>query len=259
MRIFERLYCQFLLLKCAFVIAWNSIIALIQLKKVKLKRALVNHYNHSTAVKILNIFKVKYHVHFEKPFIFQRNEHYIFMSNHQSLIDIPLIGASIKGPIRLIAKQEIFKIPFLGAVMQASEYIFIDRDHPQQDVFYQAKEKIKSGIWLWIFPEGTRSQTGELLPFKSGGFRLAREMGAMIIPVGIVGTKNVLPKKSFKLKLNQHVQLCIGQPIDTKEYSTIAMQKDLVCRVQQAITQLIRNNDLSRLSNMRKRYEYSSS
>lgn len=226
-------------MQCVFIIGWNSIIALIQLKKVSAKRQLVNFYNYTTAVKILKTFRVNYKVHFEQPFLFDKNKHYIFMSNHQSLMDIPLIGASIKGPIRLIAKKEIFKIPLLGRVMNASEYIFIDRDHPDNDFFAHAKEKLRSGIWLWMFPEGTRSASGELLPFKAGGFRLAREIGAMIIPVAISGTKNVLPKNSFKLGLNQQVALRIGQPIDTRNYPTIETQKDLVTVVHQTIHQLM--------------------
>ena len=259
MRFIHKIKCNLLLLQCIFIIAWNSIVALIRinlypqsgkapaasrgeldlLKHVQSKRTLVNYYNHTTAIKILKTLRVNYQIYFEKPFTLDPNNCYIFMSNHQSLIDIPLIGASMKGPIRLIAKKEIFKIPFLGAVMQASEYIFIDRDHPSHDFFYHAKQKLRSGIWLWVFPEGTRSKTGELLPLKSGMFRLAREIGASIIPVGIIGTKNVLPKETFKLNLHQQVMLKIGQPIDTTQYSRVEMQKDLLYRVQNAIARLM--------------------
>ncbi|HLB41867.1 MAG TPA: lysophospholipid acyltransferase family protein [Gammaproteobacteria bacterium] len=239
MRFIQKIGCYLLLLQCVFIIGWNSITALIKLKIVKSKRSLINYYNHTTAIKILKTLKVNYKIYFEKPLNLHPKGCYIFMSNHQSILDIPVIGASIKGPIRLIAKQEIFNIPLLGAAMQASEYIFIDRDHPSNDFFYHAKEKLRSGIWLWIFPEGTRSKAGELLPFKSGGFRLAREIGATIIPVGIVGTKNVLPKKTFNLKLHQQVELRIGQPIDATEYPSIEMQRDLLYRVQCAIAQLI--------------------
>ena len=77
------------------------------------------------------------------------------------------------------------------------------------------------------------------MPLKSGVFRLAREIGASIIPVGIIGTKNVLPKETFKLNLHQQVTLKIGQPIDTTQYSRVEMQKDLLYRVQNAIARLM--------------------
>ncbi len=145
----------------------------------------------------------------------------IIMCNHTSTYDIPVSFLAIDGSLRMLAKKELFKIPVFGRAMKMSEFVFIDRNDRQQAKIdlEHAKEKMESGIQIWIAPEGTRSNDGQLLPFKKGGFHLALNTGATIVPMVIKGINQVLPNKSFRFNLNKSVDVLIGEPIDASEFS----------------------------------------
>ena len=132
---------------------------------------------------------------------------YIIMSNHRSHYDIPLTILSLPASIRMLTKKELFKIPLWGRGMAA-----------KQDL-KKAREKMEDGIVLWISPEGTRSRTGRMGPFKKGGFILAIEAGAQIIPVGIRGSEKVLQPETWEFFLDQKVEVYIGKPIDASAYT----------------------------------------
>lgn len=229
--------------RCAFVLLWRSIAIMIQVKlKPSQKTNIINRHARTGARAILDILKADYQLICDYPLENKENGHYIFMSNHQSLLDLPLIFATLPGTIRLIAKKELFDIPIFGKVLTLADCIAIDRANPtgSLDFFAYAKKKLNEGLSYWIFPEGTRSHTGMLLPLKTGGFRLARETGAKIIPVGIIGTRQILPAGKLQFSLHQPIKIRIGKPIDTCQYDTIDMQKKLVSDVSAAILQLIR-------------------
>lgn len=153
---------------------------------------------------------------------FEPGKHYIIMSNHNSHYDIPLICLAFpNATLRMLTKKELFRTPIWGRGLKAAEFISIDRqDHNQalKDMQY-AKEKMDSGITLWIAPEGKRSHTRELLEFKKGGFFLSIQTGATIIPVGIRGTIKALPPGTLDFTLNQHAEIRIGQPVDASQYT----------------------------------------
>ncbi len=146
----------------------------------------------------------------------------ILMTNHASLYDIPLTFVAIPGSIRMLTKKELFRVPIWGRAMRAGEFISIDRhnrDRALEDLA-AAREKMESGITLWIAPEGTRSKDGRLGPFKKGGFMLALETGARIVPVGIRGADRVLPPGTFgQLELGCTVEVHIGEPVDCRQWS----------------------------------------
>lgn len=171
-----------------------------------------------------NLLKiVKIHCRVFNPHDVQLKPHhrYVLMSNHSSNYDIPLIYMLFHhASIRMMSKKELFKVPIWGRAMRKSEFISVDRGNGRQailDLKY-AKEKLESGIVVWVAPEGTRSKTGQLLPFKKGGFMLAKKTDATIIPIGIRGSNQVLPAKSLQFNLNQPVELHIGEPIDSTKY-----------------------------------------
>lgn len=145
----------------------------------------------------------------------------IILANHSSAYDIPLLFAALPGSIRMISKKELFKIPLLSRAMKAAEILSIDRQNRQQAIkdLAIAKEKMKSGIRICMFPEGTRSKTGELLPLKKGAIRLAIDTNAIIIPVAIQDIYKVLPnKKWLDMRLHQDVTINIGNAIDCREF-----------------------------------------
>lgn len=164
---------------------------------------------------------------------------YIVMSNHRSLYDIPLIFVSLPGSIRMLTKKELFKVPVWGRGLKAAEFLSIDRkNHAQaiKDLEY-AKEQMKGGIVLWVAPEGTRSRTGALGEFKKGGFMVAIQTGATIIPVGITDSENILKPGTWDFHLDQEVHVNIGKPIDASRYSLDERDR-LMADVRAAIEEL---------------------
>lgn len=145
----------------------------------------------------------------------------ILMSNHGCLLDIPLIYYAFPNQcIRMLAKKELSRIPVFGHSMRRAEFPFIDRKNRNQalkDLAY-AKEIMKTGVSLWMAPEGTRSKDGTLGPLKKGGFITAIEMGAQIIPIGIRRARDVAPNGGFKVWLNVPVEIHIGKPVDVVNY-----------------------------------------
>jgi 1-acyl-sn-glycerol-3-phosphate acyltransferase len=163
----------------------------------------------------------------------------ILMSNHSSLYDIPLVFLAIDGSIRMLTKKELFRVPIWGRGMQVAEFISIDRhDHGRALAdLERAKEKMESGIAVWIAPEGTRSRTGELRAFKKGGFMLALQTGATIIPIGIRGAREALPPGTFSLHPGTRAEVHIGAPIEASRYGE-QMRDRLMADLRREIAQL---------------------
>ena len=142
---------------------------------------------------------------------------YIIISTHASHFDIPAVYAGLPLSIRMIAKKELYDVPLFGAALKRHEYIKLDRGNRQKamEALAEAKKLMESGIVVWAAAEGTRSLTGELLPFKKGIFMLAIDAQAIVIPLVIQGTRGILPSKTWKFSADQKVVLNIGTPIDT--------------------------------------------
>jgi 1-acyl-sn-glycerol-3-phosphate acyltransferase len=165
---------------------------------------------------------------------------YIVMSNHESLYDIPLVFVSMReGSIRMIAKKELFRIPYFGRILKKADFVFIDRQNTQSAIkaLEKVKKNMEEGVIPWIAPEGTRSRDGALGKFKKGAFMLALQTNAIIIPMGIRGSRNVLPPKTIDFHLNQKVEIHIGEPIDSRQYS-VETRDQLLKKVREQIEAL---------------------
>lgn len=166
---------------------------------------------------------------------------YVVMSNHASYYDIPVTMTVFKhiASIRMIAKAELFKVPIWGPAMRRAEILSIDRDDRKQAALdiALAKSKLEEGVMLWISPEGTRTRDGKLLDFKAGGFKLAMDMEAQIIPMGLQGVEKVMPADGIKVVKNQQVTARIGQPVDTKGLAR-NQRKELMAQVREEIRRL---------------------
>jgi 1-acyl-sn-glycerol-3-phosphate acyltransferase len=155
---------------------------------------------------------------------------YIYMSNHQGSYDIFALLSCLPVQFRWIAKKELFAIPILGWAMGAANYISIDRSGKRKalDSIKRAASKIKEGVSVVIFPEGTRSRDGSIQPFKRGGFTLAIKSGVSIIPITINGSRDVMPRDSMSVRPGE-IRVTIDRSIETAPLSlrdrNVLMQK----------------------------------
>jgi 1-acyl-sn-glycerol-3-phosphate acyltransferase len=145
---------------------------------------------------------------------------YVFMANHASSLDIWAVFVAIPRRLRLIAKKQLARIPLFGWAMWAGRFIFIDRGNgvAARRSIVEAGRRIHDGDSVLIFPEGTRTRDGSLLPFKKGGFHLASKAGVPIVPVALCGTRALMPRGSLLLRAGA-IRVIIGQPIPTQGLS----------------------------------------
>jgi 1-acyl-sn-glycerol-3-phosphate acyltransferase len=147
---------------------------------------------------------------------------YVYMSNHQSHLDIPMLYATLPSPtIRMLAKKELFQIPIWGKGLRAAEFIEVDRANHARAIasIDRAKELIVDGVSVWLAAEGTRSLDGKIGPLKKGGFHLATETHTPIVPVAIRGTIDILKRGSRAMHKGKHVEVVIGAPIAVADRS----------------------------------------
>lgn len=144
-----------------------------------------------------------------------RKECYVFFANHSSLLDIPVLFASVKNHLAFIAKKELFWIPIMGWGMKGMGHVSIDRGSARKAFvsFKKAVARLKrERLSLVLFPEGTRSVDGRLGEFKQGSFSLAMEAGVKVVPVAIRNSGACLPKKKLLVRAGE-ITITIGDPI----------------------------------------------
>ena len=153
---------------------------------------------------------------------------YVFMANHQSNFDIPVLLGCLPFQFRWLAKAELFRVPVFGHGMRGCGYISIDRSNRRAafESLRVASETIRDGTSVLIFPEGTRSLDGKIRPFKKGGFILTIDAGVPVIPIVIKGTWSIMPKDRLIIK-PRNVILEILEPVDTRKY-TRSEKDDLI-------------------------------
>ena len=143
----------------------------------------------------------------------------IFISNHQSIVDIWVMFSFVPPETRFVAKQELFRLPFLGWVLRASGCIAINRGRRAEAIrsLRIAGERVRTGCSVVLFPEGSRSDDGRLGPFKKGGFHLALQAGVPVVPVAITGSFDVMPKNTLKVTPGP-VEVFVEPPIDVARF-----------------------------------------
>ncbi len=168
---------------------------------------------------------------------------YVYMCNHQSNFDIPVLLGYLPVQFRWLAKAELFKIPIFGRAMLGAGYVKIDRFNRESafQSINEAAARMKNGVSVMIFPEGTRSKDGSLKSFKKGGFVMAVDSGVPIVPVILRGTWPIMAKSSLRIHRG-NVELEITNPIDTTGYSR-ETKEDLMERVRVAMEDLLKKNE----------------
>lgn len=167
-----------------------------------------------------------------------RDQPVLYASNHTSMFDIWALAATLPGSTRFVAKEELGRIPILGLAMRRAGHIMIDRFNRARafEAYGQAAETIRSGISPIVFPEGTRSPTGELLPFKNAPFALAIAAQVPVVPIYVDGTYRILRKGGLRLR-PMPIRIQIGAPIVTAGLSA-ADRDGLRDRVRAAMLEL---------------------
>lgn len=140
---------------------------------------------------------------------------YIAVANHESFADIFLIS-HLPWEMKWLSKEAIFKIPFMGWMMRMAGDIPVRRGERRSraEALEQCRDRLRKRVSVMILPEGTRSTTGELLPFHDGAFRLAVEMGVPILPMAVAGTRNAMPKGSLQFS-RATAEVRVLEPIET--------------------------------------------
>jgi len=146
-----------------------------------------------------------------------RGQTYIYMSNHGSWLDIPVMFGAVPSSLRMISKAGLMQLPLVGPAMEKAGFVAIDRQNRSRAIrqLEQAKERLSSGISIWISPEGTRSRDGSIGAFKKGGFHVARELGLPIIPVYIEGAEHIMPADGLMVYPNRSITVHFCSPVST--------------------------------------------
>jgi len=166
---------------------------------------------------------------------------YIFVSNHQSIYDIPVIFANLPYQLRIIAKESLGSFPFLGWHLRRSGHLLVDRKRPDRaGILGRWRALVKEGLSLIIFPEGTRSADGRLGPFKAGSFLLAIEAKLPIVPVSVDGTRFVMHKGELTTRPGA-VRLTLHPPVET-EALDVSAARDLAEQVRGVVAGSVSGN-----------------
>jgi 1-acyl-sn-glycerol-3-phosphate acyltransferase len=147
-------------------------------------------------------------------------QRYIFMVNHQSNIDIPVLVEGLSGfQLRWLAKKELLWVPLFGWAVWAAKHITVNRSDRLDALrsLKKATQRLAGGISLVVFPEGTRSPDGRLLPFKRGGFWLAMQTRTPVVPVTIDGSHAILPKGGWRIRSGE-IRVTVGEPLTVESY-----------------------------------------
>ncbi len=150
----------------------------------------------------------------------QPKRSYIYMSNHGSNLDPPILIPSIPGRCSVLVKKEVFRVPILGTAMKVADLVPVDRSNRDAAIesVRAAAEVLRRGLSMVIYPEGTRSPDGRLLPFKKGPFHLAMEASVPVVPVTILGTTDLWPKGTWAMHPGK-ATLIFHPPLETANFA----------------------------------------
>ena len=162
----------------------------------------------------------------------------IYCANHQSAMDIPVLFVHLPVQFRFVAKRSLFKMPFMGWHLRRSGHIPVERARPREALrsLEQAAQKVREGKSVVLFPEGHRSRSGQIGPFKAGSFHLAILAGVPIVPVTLNGTRSVLKPDTFHVRPGQ-TEMIVHPPVPTR---------NLTLKDVEALSERVRSRIVSR-------------
>lgn len=166
---------------------------------------------------------------------------HVFVANHASVIDICALFRAVPVPLRFLLKQEMTRVPFVGGYAKAMGMVFIDRSNRRAALGFlrQSTEVVRGGANLCIFPEGTRSWTGAVAPFKGGAFQAAIDAGVDVVPVALEGTGAVLPPDGLFRVRPGAIRVCFGAPLAVSGPQGPVDRQELATRAYHAVLDLL--------------------
>jgi 1-acyl-sn-glycerol-3-phosphate acyltransferase len=166
---------------------------------------------------------------------------YVFVSNHQSIYDTPVVFASLPYQLRIIAKESLARFPVLGWHLKRGGHLFVDRDHPDRaGILKRWRALVSEGLSLIIYAEGGRSLDGHVGRFRAGSFLLAVEAGLPVVPLSIIGTRKVMPKGRLRTE-PADVKLIVHDPIQPPalDQPTVRDARSLAVRARDIVASAV--------------------
>lgn len=212
--------------------------ALVTVLPVRLRNGWVLHA--ATSV-LLNLAGVKVKVDGLKNIC--RDQTYIFVANHQSWFDSFVLCAVLPVPVTFISKKEMFRVPIYSHIMRRLRFVCADRRHPRNILrdIDSIVALFRSGLSLVVYPEGTRSKDGKLGSFGRGAVLLAARTGVSIIPITIVGTREIMPSGKYYISYGRRVRIFISDVVDV-DAADRKKQATITEEIRQQIVESLRHN-----------------
>jgi 1-acyl-sn-glycerol-3-phosphate acyltransferase len=163
----------------------------------------------------------------------------VVMPNHLSNLDAPVLFTVLPPNFKVVAKKELFRIPFLASTFRRARFVELDRRDRDaaRRALQRSVEGLRGGACFLVFPEGTRSESGALGEFKKGGFLVALEAGSRVVPVAVTGTRELMPKGGFSIQPGA-VRVAVLPPVEARAYR-VESRDALVAEVRGRIAQAL--------------------
>ncbi len=167
------------------------------------------------------------------------SQSYLFVANHSSQADIPVVFAALDTPLRFLAKEELRRVPMVGTFISAMGMVFVDRARSEaaRESIEQLARSLEGGMSLMAFPEGTRSPDGSVQPFKTGAFVAAIKAGVPVVPILIQGAAEVLPANSIIIRPGT-IRVQVGSPLSSDSLE-VADRRQFADRVRSELLALV--------------------
>lgn len=168
----------------------------------------------------------------------------VFVSNHQSQVDVALLPAILPRKIRWVAKKELKRIPFWGWAFAKGGAVLIDRQDPRGAVaaIRDGIRQLPEGWSVAVFPEGTRTRSGEMNRFKKGAFHIAMQTGLPMVPIGLEGARDIIPADAWVTRPGV-VYVTVGEPIPTSDWTLESMNDHVALVREQVVACIERSKD----------------